>query len=44
MIAAVGEDDTKSRQLAESMLGLLLSFTTVAEEAGGRVGGGTRRV
>jgi len=27
MIAAVGENDTKSRQLAESMRGLLLSFT-----------------
>jgi len=27
MIAAVGENGTKSRQLAESMRGLLLSFT-----------------
>lgn len=34
-LAAVDEDGTESRQLAESMRGLLLSFTTAAEEAGG---------
>lgn len=43
MIAAVGEDDTKSQQLAESMQGLLLSRTAarVREERTQKRGQGT---